>query len=81
MSDAFEIKPPPKLRGPQCSIGVTLASIDPTGPLRRLVDVLDDETWTSTQISQVLSDNGIKVKPITVARHRRRGTGTGCSCP
>jgi hypothetical protein len=81
MSDAFETKPERPRQGPPCGVGVTLQAIDPNGPLRRLAEVLDDESWTSAQIAQVLHDNGVTIKPITVARHRRRAAGNGCSCP
>ena len=80
--DAFAQPAPTSLRGPRCSVGRIVATLTDDSPLHRLPDVLDPESgWESSQIAAVLAEHGHSVKAITVARHRRRALGNGCSCP
>ncbi|MBT2395241.1 hypothetical protein [Streptomyces sp. ISL-100] len=70
---------PPTRKGPPCTVGTVLASVDgETGAaLRR---ILGTPEVSSTAIAEVLNQHGREVTSYTVARHRRRGAAHGCRC-
>lgn len=73
--------PNPK-RGPRCSVGLLLerlAGEDPKG-FEALVARLDDHGVSARALSEALHKAGHAVKAETIRRHRKRGTGSGCSC-
>ncbi|MFZ3557205.1 hypothetical protein [Streptomyces sp. BH055] len=67
-------------KGPPCSVGVVLASVD-EDTAAMLTRILDTLTVSATAIADVLSQHGRHVTSYTVARHRRRGDSNGCRCP
>lgn len=86
-ADAFDTPPTRAKRGPACSVGLLVATVDTDGPLRRLAEILElDSGWTPGQIAERLVEHGITgaaTVPTTIARHRRRYIPgvTHCDCP
>jgi predicted component of type VI protein secretion system len=70
---------PPAQRGPRCSVGAILATLD-EGTAQKLRDLLNTRTVSATQIADALTANGHRVQAPAVARHRRRGASNGCRC-
>ncbi|WP_030777638.1 hypothetical protein [Streptomyces sp. NRRL S-920] len=66
-------------KGPPCSVGVVLASVDKDTAVM-LSHTLDTRTITSTAIANILNQHGRQITAYTVARHRRRGEANGCRC-
>ncbi|MEU0857404.1 hypothetical protein ABZ352_18470 [Streptomyces griseofuscus] len=70
---------PPTARGPQCTVGVILAALDPA-TAAKVREVLDTPAVSATQIADALTASGHPVQAPAVARHRRRGGSNGCRC-
>ncbi|MGW0562942.1 hypothetical protein ACWDZ4_20540 [Streptomyces sp. NPDC003016] len=70
---------PPAVRGPRCTVGNILEALD-DATARKVREVLDTPTITSTQIADTLTASGHTVQSPAVARHRRRGSSNGCRC-
>lgn len=64
-----------KHKGPRCTVTVILAALD-AKDRDVLTAALTDPDVQSSQIAQVLTDNGHKIGEGTVAKHRRKG----CAC-
>ncbi len=63
------------VKGPPCSIGATLAALDPTDA-SDLADALADEAIAATVIARVMTARGYKLGNQAVGRHRRGD----CNC-
>ncbi|MEU2968943.1 hypothetical protein ABZ687_28700 [Streptomyces ardesiacus] len=70
---------PARSRGPQCSVGAFLGSVD-ADDAAVLRDVLDNDRIPARSIADILSRHGQAITAYTVARHRRRGESNGCRC-
>ncbi|MYX26758.1 hypothetical protein GTY75_08755 [Streptomyces sp. SID8381] len=70
---------PPAPRGPRCTVGAILDTIDDS-TAQTLRALLDTRTVSATQIADALTAHGHRVQAPAVARHRRRGASNGCRC-
>lgn len=64
----------------QCSVGVLLDDL-PEEQAKKLSDMMDGHKVSAAAIARVLHKHGYLVSDRTIARHRRRGGGAGCTCP
>lgn len=74
----------PTRKGPACTVGAALAAIrDEHGDDAhdKLVALLANGKVEATRLAALLTENGYGIKAETVRRHRKRGAGSGCSCP
>ena len=66
--------------GPRCGVGAILEELDPLAR-EGLETAMAKPSVRSTAIALTLHAWGYQIKAPTIARHRRAGTPTGCSCP
>jgi hypothetical protein len=66
--------------GGKCRVGEILAVLAPDDRAK-LITYLGNTGIESTRLARTLTDNGHRVAAASVQRHRRRGTGAGCTCP
>lgn len=70
----------PGVGGHTCHAGAAIATLPPE-VLAAIDPILDRSEITSTSISEVLARHGLTIRIGSLARHRRRGTPSGCLCP
>jgi 16S rRNA G1207 methylase RsmC len=74
------ISNPPVRGGKVCSVSVLLQMVEPD-VADKLVSLMNGSIVSSAQLSKTLNTHGYKLNQKVISRHRRRKSGTGCSCP
>jgi hypothetical protein len=78
LADAFDFDGNRRRQGAFCTMGQLLETLNEQDR-QTLVDVMNDPTWTSTRISDVLKTDqagGHAIGPHVISRHRSRR----CQC-
>lgn len=75
LSDRVAEGPAPVVHGSPCSVGV-LHDVLPPDEAKALEQMLNDSSWSATQVYEVLRTEGYTVGRQTVNRHR----GKRCRC-
>ena len=65
--------------GPKCSVVKLLSNLEEDARAK-LKARMDDPEVEATKLAELLTRHGHAISADTIRRHRKRGTGNGCSC-
>jgi hypothetical protein len=76
----LESLPPSSKKGHLCSTAALVSELpEHTRPL--IQELLDRDDLSAPAVCKVLARHGLSLQSSALARHRKRGTPTGCRCP
>lgn len=78
--DLDEMMKDNSLPSTKCAISTILSRVS-EDQASRLISILDADIVPSVRVASMLRRNGFPITDKSVARHRRRKTGSGCTCP
>lgn len=77
--DLSKIEPGTKLKGPRCTVGVLIETLDAESAAILEAKMID-RSIPSGKIAATLLHHGHIVREHAITRHRRRANGNGCAC-